>query len=245
MLANQADALLFGQVFNLTYLRNALRRPVLEWSDVKHLPSPTSIANPLDSEREELGCWSTRQEANSQPLRVPSLHNNLRLDVSYTRIPSETRYNPSDPQNLWVVFSKLVPYIFPRNPVRGRFNLLSPSPLGHRLPPDEQLSCFDFLYYTTSSNKLYEWESSWSPPWNSVGTHIRFTDRLVDITKGYLSRAFNVTEGEIPPVGLFDFDPVAYKTFICYYFFLSNSLLPCIIAEAIFHNDAKTQLQVA
>ena len=203
MLANQAGALPFGQIFNLTLLRNALRRSVLEWSDVKYNPSPTSIANPPDSEREELGCWSTHPEANSEPVRVPALYNNLQLDVSYTRIPPSTRYNPSDPQNHWIVFSKLVPYIFPRNPVRGHFDLMSPSPLGHRLPPDEHLSCFDFLYSVTSSDRLYEWEASWSPAWNSIGTHVHFTDRLVDITKGYLSRAFNLTEGEIPPVGPF------------------------------------------
>ena len=222
MLANQAGALPFGQIFNITHLRNALRRPVLEWLDVKYLPSPTSIADPLDSEREELGCWSTRQEAHPEPVRPHILHNNLRLDISYTRIPAHTRYNSSDPRNVWVVFSKLIPYIFPRNPLRGRFSLLAPSPLGHRLPPDEHLSCFDFLYYTTSSDTLYEWQSSWSPPWNSVGTHIHFTDRLVDITKGYLSRAFNVTESEIPPVGFFYFNPIADKTFICFLFFCST-----------------------
>ena len=79
---------------------------------------------------------------------------------------------------------------------------MSPSPLGHSLPPDEHLSCFDHLYFTTSSDKLFEWEAPWSPAWNLIGKHVRFNDELVDITKGYLSRAFNISEGEIPPVSL-------------------------------------------
>lgn len=100
------------------------------------------------------------------------------------------------------MFSKLVPYIFSHSPLRGHLDLLSPSPLGHRLPPDEQLSCFDHLYFITSSDRRFEWEVSWSPAWNLIGTHVRFTDQLVEITKGYLSRAFN--DSEIPSVSLFD-----------------------------------------
>jgi len=56
----------------------------------------------------------------------------------------------------------------------------------------------------TSSDKLYEWEAPWSPAWNFVGTHVYFTNELVEITKGYLSRVFNVSDGEIPPVSLFE-----------------------------------------
>jgi hypothetical protein len=200
MLALKAGALPFGRIFNLTLLRKDLRRPILEWSDVKYISSPTSIEDPPNSEREELGCWSTRPEADPQPLRVNPLLNNLRLDVSYTRVPTSTRHSPNNARDDFIVFSKLVPYIFPHNPLRGHFDFMSPSPLGHRLPPDEQLSCFDHLYFLTSSDRLFEWEASWSPAWNLIGTHIRFNDELVEIAKGYLSRAFNSNAGEIPPV---------------------------------------------
>ena len=202
LLAKQAGALPFGQIFNLTQLRKSLHRPILEWSDVKYIPSPTSVENPPDSEREHLGCWSTRREAEPEPVRVPSLLNNLRLDVSYTRVPKSTRHSPNDVRDDFVVFGKLTPYIFfLKTPLRDHLNLMSPSPLGHSLPPDEQLSCFDHLYFITSSDRLFEWEASWSPAWNSVGTHLRFTNELIEITRGYLSRAFNLIKGEkIPPV---------------------------------------------
>ena len=213
-LANQAGALPFGQIFNLTHLRNGLFRPILEWSDVKNTPSPTSVENPPNSEREKLGCWSTRREVDSRPVRANSLLNNLRLDVSYTRVPTSTRHDPNDVHDDFVVFSKLVPYIFARSPLRGLFDLMSPSPLGHRLPPDEQLTCFDHLYFITSSDKLLEWEASWSPAWNSVGTHVRFNDKLVEIAKGYLLRAFNLSEGEIPPVSLFVFLLLLFKFYL-------------------------------
>lgn len=203
-LALKAGALPFGRIFNLTLLRKDLRRPILEWSDIKYLPSLSAVDNPPPSEREALGCWSTRPEYDSQPLRINALHSNLRLDVSFTRVPTSIRHSPNNPRDDFVIFSKLVPYIFPHNPLREKFEFMSPSLLGHSLPPDDHLACFDHLYFTTSSNKLYEWEAPWSPAWNLVGKHVRFTNELVEITKGYLSRAFNMSEGEIPSVSFFE-----------------------------------------
>ena len=204
LLAHNAGALLFSRIFNITLLRKELGQPILEWSDVKHNPSPTSIDSPPDSEREALGCWSTRPEYDPDPLRANPVLNNLQLDVSFTRVPKSTRHTPDNPRDDFVIFSKLVPYIFSHSPVRGRFEFMSPSPLGHSLPPDDHLSCFDHLYFTTSSDRLFEWEAPWSPAWNLVGKHVRFTDELVEITKGYLSRVFN-SEGEIPPVSLLEY----------------------------------------
>ena len=213
LLAQEAGVLPFGRIFNLTLLQKDLRRPILEWSDVKYIPSPTSLESPPDSEREALGCWSTRPEYDPKPLRIDSLLNNLQLDVSFTRVPKSTRHNPDNPRDDFVIFSKLVPYIFSNSPLRDHFEFMSPSPLGHRLPPDEHLACFDHLYYTTSSNRLFEWEAPWSPVWNLIGKHVRFNNELVEIAKGYLSRAFNVGEGEIPPVSLFECSFFRSKTF--------------------------------
>ena len=210
MLAEGAGVLPFGQIFNLTRLRHDLRRPILEWSDVKHIPS-TSTNGPPDSEREPLGCWSTRPEYEPTPLRAHPLLNNLRLDLSYTRVPTSTHHSPNDVRDDFVVFSKLVPYIFPHRPRRGSFDIMSPSPLGHHLPPDEQLSCFDHLYFVTSSDVPFEWEESWSPAWNSIGKYIHFTDELVEIAKGYLSRAFNTDQDQIPPVSLIEFLFLLFK----------------------------------
>ncbi|KAF8160717.1 hypothetical protein B0H34DRAFT_349230 [Crassisporium funariophilum] len=199
-ISGEAGALPFGQIFNLTRLRQAIRQPVLEWLDVKDLPSARSISKPADSELEQLGCWSTRHGNDPKPARVASVMNNLQFDVSYTRAPTAARLNPSDGQDDFLVFSKLVPYIFPHNPLPppdGSYPLMQPSPLGHRLPPNERLSCFDHLYFTTAGAETYEWRFSWSPVWRFVGTHLHFTDSLVETASGYLSRAFQAT-GELP-----------------------------------------------
>ena len=214
LLAKKAGTLSFGQIFNISLLRKDLSRPILEWSDVKYNPTPTSIESPPDSEREPLGCWSTKPEYDPQPMRANPTLNNLKLDVSYTRVPKSTRHTPDNNRDDFVIFGKLVPYIFSHNPLIERFEFMSPGPTGHRLPPDEHLSCFDHLYYTTSSEKTFEWEAPWSPAWNFVGKHVHFTNDLVDTAKGYLSRAFNLSDGEIlPPVSsVIGFFP-APKTF--------------------------------
>jgi hypothetical protein len=75
------------------------------------------------------------------------------------------------------------------------------SRLGRELKPEEQLACFDFLYYVTSGTKAFEFESKWSPAWFTVGRHLRFTESLKELSKGYLRRAFNLPNGqEVPPV---------------------------------------------
>ena len=124
LLAHEAGALPFGRIFNLTLLRRDLLRPILEWSDVKYIPSPTSVESPPNTEREALGCWSTRPEYDPEPLRVNPLLNNLRLDVSFTRVPTSTRHSPNNPRDDFALFSKLVLYIFSHAPLQVRPLLL-------------------------------------------------------------------------------------------------------------------------
>lgn len=200
--AYKAGALPFGQVFNLSRAREALGVPLLEWHEVKAV-DPISVTPPPPSEREQLGCWSTRPENERNALRVPSIIDNLRLDVAYTRIPMESRRDLGDHlKDNFAGFGHLVPYIYPNNPIRhsNHFPLMDASPLGHRLPPDEHLSCFDQLYYMTSSLERFEWRFSWSPAWRFVARHFYFTDDLYDLAKTYLARAFKTTESNLPPV---------------------------------------------
>ncbi|CAA7266954.1 unnamed protein product [Cyclocybe aegerita] len=145
-----AGALRFSHVFNLKYLRKALNRPILEWHEVKEEDSPSSLREPSSEERESIGCWSTRKEAIANPLRVKSVIDHLKLDIAYTRVPSETRRLPNHENDDFLVFHQLVPYIFPRHPWRpaSNFPLMQASPLGQRQSPYEQVSCFDYLYYT-------------------------------------------------------------------------------------------------
>ena len=197
-----AGALPFGRVFNLSRAREALKSPLIEWHEVKALSDPSSIAAPAPSEREHIGCWSTKPESEAKPLRVSSIVDNLRLDISYTRVPMETRRDDHDRNDNFIDFTHLVPYIFPKEPVHPPdfFPLMDPSPMGRRLAPGTRLACFDHLYYATSSLEIFEWRFSWSPAWRFVAKHLYFTDFLYDLAKAYLARAFKTTQYDLPLV---------------------------------------------
>ena len=182
-----------------------MRQALLEWHEVKVLPNSTTTETPHPHEQEQLGCWSTRHESERIPMRVLSMLNHLRFDISCTRIPGETRNVVWSKNDDFVDFGHIVPYIFPGKPLRhpsGSYGIMHDSPMGHRLDPDEQMSCFDFLYYATSSHETFEWKFPWSPAWRRVATHMHFTDELVDTVKGYLSRMFKSSEDDIPPVSV-------------------------------------------
>jgi hypothetical protein len=201
--ARSAGLLPFSRIFNLTQARKEIHKSLLEWSDVKVLSSSNSIQLPPDSEREPLGCFSARPDNDPHPNGVRAVVDYLRFDIAYSRVPTPARLNPSNNREDFLVFPKLAPYIFPRRPrppPHGHFEFMMASPMGHKLPPDEQLACFDYLYYITSSSEVaYEWEDSWSPSWVQVGKYMRFTDDLIEIVEGYLGRAFESSDG-IPPV---------------------------------------------
>ena len=200
--APSAGLVPFSRIFNLTRARNEIHKPLLEWSDVKDLPLSTSIQSPPDSECEPLGCFSARPEYDPRAYKGQEIVDYLRFDIAYSRVPTTTRLNPSNNREDFLVFSNLAPYIFrrrPRPPPHGHFEFMEASPLGQKLPPDEQMSCFDYLYYITSSEVAFEWERSWSPPWVQVAKYLRFTDDLVQIVEGYLRRVFGTSDG-IPPV---------------------------------------------
>ena len=47
----------FSEIFDLPYLRQKLRIPILEWSDIKD----TALAANTDAPHDELGCWNLWQ----------------------------------------------------------------------------------------------------------------------------------------------------------------------------------------
>ena len=174
-----------------------LRSPILEWRDVKKLP----YENPYStSEIEDLGCWSTRKESAKNPIRAENVVHHLGLDVSYTRVPRATRLKPHYLEEDHVVFSQLAATVYPVRPLVSSQNLpkFAPSPLGHSLSPDDKLTCFDTLYYGTSGVEVFEWRFSWSPAWQSIARHLKFTQSMSDLGQEYLLRVFK--QQELPPV---------------------------------------------
>jgi hypothetical protein len=199
--ASSAGIIPFGDIFDLEHLRDVLRSPILEWRDVKTLPHHNPYST---SEIEELGCWSSRHRNATEPIRAANVVHHLGLDVAYTRVPLETRLKPHDSEDNHVVFSQLAATIYPVRPLVSPQSLprFAPSPLGHSSSPDDKLACFDFLYYATSGVDVYEWRFSWSPAWQSIGRHLKFTQPMLDLGQEYLRRVFLLDESysEIPPV---------------------------------------------
>jgi len=198
-ISSSAGVIPFGDIFDLEHLRHVLRSPILEWRDVKNL----SYHNPYSSEIEHLGCWSTRDENSKGPVKAENVVHHLGLDVAYTRVPRLTRLKPQNSGENHVVFSKLAATIYPVRPIISPKSLprFARSPLGLSLSPDDKLACFDFLYYGTSGVDVYEWRFSWSPAWQSIGRHLKFTQPMLDLAQEYLRRAFLVHESdnELPP----------------------------------------------
>ena len=90
---------------------------------------------------------------------------------------------------------------------------------GAVLPPDEQLACFDYLYYlcvhtvrdrplpmyepSAESPQPFEYNLEISPAWRFVVKHFRWTKRLQAIADAYLRQIFDVPNHEpIPPVSM-------------------------------------------
>lgn len=163
------------------------------------------------AEREPLGCWSTWTtsdlHSDPQPRRSDPLTAHLSLDVSYTPVPPSTRRFPSDDARSWdwyLLFNPLSSLVYPRpEPPSSKVKEASfPSEQGHRLPPDEQLSCFDLMYFVSSGKDDFEWNDAWCPAWRFVGRHIRFQESLVDVATGYVQRLLQTTN-DVPVSKIF------------------------------------------
>ena len=205
--APSAGVVPFGDIFDLQALSLHLNGPILEWRDVKALPKKARDDAYSTSAVEELGCWTTRKENSPDPTRAYNLVRHLGVDVSYTRVPMSTRYDPSDREDDHVAFPELAALVYPRDPMLnvGSLTALAPSQAGHASVPENHLACFDTLYYATSGTRRFEWEYTWSPAWRTIGRHLGFTVEVKDIARSYLADAFGIggrAMADIPPVGV-------------------------------------------
>jgi len=191
-IGGDAGEILFSEVFDIDYLSKRIGMPVLEWSEVK---------NSSSEEIEDIGCWSVWQavQVRESPPRITGALNLQGLDISYTRGPSSLQKFPGyehDPHaHFWNIASLLY------SPGRED-NVVEPQPSevhGAVLPPDEQLACFDYLYYVCAYSS-FEYQTDMSPAWRFVVKHFRWTNRLQSIADGYLRRSLKVPDHDpIPP----------------------------------------------
>ncbi|KIY47379.1 hypothetical protein FISHEDRAFT_45371 [Fistulina hepatica ATCC 64428] len=181
----------FGEVFDVPRLRNAIGVPVLEWRDVKD-----SDSDYLD----EIGCWNTWETVQyyEHYPRGSSVPGHLQLDISYTKGPSWLKLIPDYEHDKHATFWALATLAFPE----GRTSNLGqplPSPQHQvAIHPDEQLLCYDYLYYVCA-REPFEFMKDYSPAWRSVAQHMHWAPPLQNVADAYLRRALGIAEGaEIP-----------------------------------------------
>ncbi|EJD41495.1 hypothetical protein AURDEDRAFT_115423 [Auricularia subglabra TFB-10046 SS5] len=189
----EAGFLHFGDVFDVPRLSRLLRMPVLEWRDVKAESS---------KEVEEIGCWSAwaisgPDEDQPRHSFIPEI---LNLDISYTDAPKDAKMTPW-PGDWFVSFWPLAALAYPEGRKEALEEHQPRQSLLHKAahPPDEQLVCYDFLYFAGVATQD-EWFKDFSPAWREVGTHTHWAPRVQALTEGYLMRHFHVKRPEDIPL---------------------------------------------
>ncbi|KAF7302568.1 hypothetical protein HMN09_00891300 [Mycena chlorophos] len=182
----------FGEAFDVPRLAKALGRPVLEWNDIK-------LWNGTQVTWDTIGCWDlwSKQSEDKAPRESFGVTHRLGLDIAYTPAPDYVRAS-----DFHIGFPALTTLAWPasREVALAETTEAKPSPGSHHTsPPDEQLLCFDFLYYVGSFHS-FEIGLQYSPAWNTVGRHMHWNpslDRLVDL---FLQALFGLADGTtIPP----------------------------------------------
>ncbi|KAG6910509.1 hypothetical protein DXG01_009928 [Tephrocybe rancida] len=181
----------FGLVFDVPRLRKALHIPVLEWHEVKDRKSESI---------DELGCWNTWeavQKGEHYPRRSP-VPDHLKLDISYTKAPSWIKVIPYFDHDMHSYFWSLAALAFPETRTASLVPPLE-SPNHHvLLPPDEQMLCYDYLYYVCA-NQPYEMEFDYSPAWRFVGQYLYWSPKIEQLAYQYVRRAVGTTEDQPTP----------------------------------------------
>ncbi|KAJ7493300.1 hypothetical protein B0H11DRAFT_2277373 [Mycena galericulata] len=186
-----APTLAFGEVFDIPRLQEAIRTRILEWHQVKDPKSET-----VDT----MGCWSVWMavQSTNTEAHFTSVPPRLKIDVSYTTAPNWVSMLPGEDGDPHAGFWSLATLAFPQT---RAMNLQSPSvsPIhGVSLPPEEQMLCYDYLYYV-GAHHVHEWETDYSPAWRFVGRHMHWTPKILQLAERYVREAFYVAPYDSTP----------------------------------------------
>ncbi|KAJ7483554.1 hypothetical protein FB451DRAFT_1029523 [Mycena latifolia] len=184
----------FGDVFDVPRLERALGQPVIEWWQVKDRTSKKYDA---------LGCWNVWQAVNKDHKgpHFTVAPQRLKLDVSYTTAPASIKLLPNVGHDTHMTYAALAALSFSETRKRKLKGLPPPgtSPvLKAELPPDEQVMCFDNLYWAASA-ETHEIQRDYSPSWRFVGEHMHWTPTIEARAEDYLRKAFGLAPGESVP----------------------------------------------
>ncbi|KAG1743338.1 uncharacterized protein EDB91DRAFT_1275488 [Suillus paluster] len=184
----------FGEVIDVPRLSQAIGIPLLEWHEVKDSESQV-----LD----DLGCWSVwetvrKNKGDPYPRGSPTL-SRLKLDISWTRTPDWIKLTPPGIEDDHASFWSLATLGFPEARSNNLQSTNHPSPQHQvSLPPDDQVLCFDYLYYV-GAHHTWEWELDYSPAWRFVGQHMRWTASIERLADAHARRAMKVPVDEPTP----------------------------------------------
>jgi hypothetical protein len=81
-----------------------------------------------------------------------------------------------------------------------------PSPDGNLNLPDEQVLCFDTMYFT-SANVGDEWWRHWSPAWNIVGKYARWAAPIRSMARSAVAKTLGIDPKDLmkPSIGDADY----------------------------------------
>ncbi|KZT02434.1 uncharacterized protein LAESUDRAFT_815288 [Laetiporus sulphureus 93-53] len=191
-IGGDAGTIAWGDVFDVPRFIRESGIDIVEWRDVKDLSEP---------EVEDIGCWNVWESVQYREHfpRGSAVPGWLALDVSYTKTPDWVKLISNYEHDQHTTFWTLARLSFPEERERN-LGVPLPSPQHQvSLPPDEQLLCFDYLYYLCAT-QTYEYEYDYSPAWRFVGTHMHWTQDMQNLADAYVLYAFGLPEdAEVPP----------------------------------------------
>ena len=165
--------------------------------------------------------WVSVALVRIQYSHSPSRFNSI--DISWTPIPREARLYPTGrDEDQHVLYSFLAHVSFPWGRKQVLSNLPPPDPAsehpnvssaiipsddGNLNLPDEQVLCFDSVYFT-STNVGNEWWRRWSPGWNIVGKYARWAAPIRSRARSAVAKALGIDPEDLmkPSIGDADYN---------------------------------------
>jgi len=221
-----AGFITFSTIFDLPRLAHDIGLPIVEMHELKSMQPHTIKIYGVEEglleeppETDVIGCWSTWLTTcddgciHARAAEEPGVY---MLNVHYTPIPPSFRRSmPWEPISFENITSIAKPqpnplskyYLQPSNELKD-FVKQKHIPMADP-QPDEHIACFDFLYFISESGAEVHQEYTgrtaagrWGGAWGSVGRYAHWNPELEDIAKGYLRRAFQVSDRKgvaVPP----------------------------------------------
>jgi hypothetical protein len=181
----------FGQMFDVPRLRSLLGKPVLEWHEVK---------DPQSEHMDSLGCWNVWQAVQNGEARPRSstIPERLKLDISYTKLPDWVKTYPGIENDPHASFWALARFGFPDTRQANLGHPLASEHLNLTVNPDEQMLCYDYLYYVCA-HQAYEYDFDYSPAWRYAMQFVHFTPTLEQLADAYVRRAIGAEHSTATP----------------------------------------------